>query len=75
VGINPKKGYSSWQIPLGSDILISNGASGNKIWVIGPGIDLEVISQGDSNRFQEKDGLRRPFVLFLGTVSLDTMGG
>lgn len=51
--------------------LIAKGVSGNKILVIGPGIDLEIISQGDPRRFREKHGVRRPFVLFLGTLSLD----
>ena len=75
VGINLKMGYSSWRIPLGSGIPISKGVSEDKIRVIGPGIDLETLSQGNPSGFQEKHGLRRPFILFLGTVSLDIMGG
>ena len=56
VGINLKMGYSSWRIPLGSGILITNGVSGNKIRGIGPGIDLEVVSRDDACRFREKYG-------------------
>lgn len=51
--------------------LITKGVSGNKIRVIGPGIDLEIISQGDPCRFREKYGLTRPFVFYLGTLAFD----
>jgi glycosyltransferase involved in cell wall biosynthesis len=51
--------------------LMASGISGEGMHVIGPGIDLEALSQGNSSRFREKHGLERPFVLFLGTLSLD----
>ena len=51
--------------------LIAMGLSEKKIRVIGPGIDLDVMSHGDPCRSRDKHGLKRPFVLFLGTVSFD----
>lgn len=51
--------------------LTAHGIPGNKIQVIGPGVDLDFVSHGNPRRFREKHGLKRPFALFLGTVSLD----
>jgi glycosyltransferase involved in cell wall biosynthesis len=54
------------------DFLTAHGIAGDKIEVIGPpGVDLGLMPQSDPSRIREEHGLKRPFALFLGTVSFD----
>lgn len=53
------------------DFLAAQGISGERIHVIGPGVNLEAFVGGDPCRFREKYGLARPFAFYLGTLSFD----
>lgn len=55
--------------PLEADFLVGQGVAADRVHIIGGGVEMAGLQEGDAARFRRRWGLARPFILYVGVLN------